>query len=249
VARTPRGELVFGRNATLEAARAGRVGRVLVARGLDPDPRLEELARLAPVELVAPAELAVLVRGVHQGVVAELKPRSFLTLRELLEVSPDLLVALDGVEDPQNLGAILRSAEAAGAGGVILPERRSAPLSPAAVKASSGASEHLRLCRVPGLAGTLPELKRAGIWCAALDARGELLPWEFDLTQPVCLVVGGEGSGLHRLVRERCDVRLRLPMAGRLSSLNASAAAAALLYETTRQRQASARRGAERPRP
>jgi 23S rRNA (guanosine2251-2'-O)-methyltransferase len=229
-------DLVYGRNAALEAARAGRVRRTLIARGLDADPRLAELARLAPVELVAPERVAALARGVHQGVVAELKPRTFLTLRQLLESSPDLLVALDGIEDPQNLGAILRSAEAAGAGGVILPERRSAPLSSAAVKASSGASEHLRLCRVPGVAGALQELRRAALWCVALDTEGELLPWEFDLTQPVCLVVGGEGRGLHRLVRERCDVRLRLPMLGKVRSLNASAAAAALLYETSRQR-------------
>ncbi|MBO0687911.1 MAG: 23S rRNA (guanosine(2251)-2'-O)-methyltransferase RlmB, partial [Candidatus Dormibacteraeota bacterium] len=100
----------------------------------------------------------------------------------------------------------------------------------------SGASEHLRICRVAGLASTVSELKRAGIWCAALDPRGERLPWEFDLRERVCLVVGGEGGGVHRLVRERCDARLRLPMAGRVASLNASAAAAALLYEVARQR-------------
>ena len=136
----------------------------------------------------------------------------------------------------RNLGAILRSAEAAAAEGVILPERRSAPLSPAAVKASSGASELLPLCRVPGLASAISEVKRGGLWCCALDMRGELAPWEFDLTQPVCLVVGGEGQGVGRLVRERCDVSLRLPMRGKVGSLNASAAAAALLYEVLRQR-------------
>lgn len=232
----PAEETVYGRNAVLEAARAGRVIRALVAEGLGPDARLSELARLAPVETVPPSRVAALARGAHQGVVAFLRPRTFLTLRQLLETDPDLLVALDGVEDPQNLGAILRSAEAAGAGGVILPERRTAPLSPAAVKASSGASEHLRLSRVPGLASVVSELKRSGIWCAALDPAGELAAWEFDLTQPVCLVVGGEGGGVHRLVRERCDVRLRLPMAGRVASLNAAAAATALLYEVTRQR-------------
>jgi 23S rRNA (guanosine2251-2'-O)-methyltransferase len=240
-------DLVYGRNAVLEAARAGRVKRVLIAHGLDPDPRLSELARLAPVEWVAAERVSALAQGAHQGVVAELKRRDFLTLKELLATGPDLLVALDGVEDPQNLGAILRSAEAAAAGGVILPERRTAPLSAAAVKASSGASEHLRLCRVPGLAAAVSELKRAGIWCAALDSTGELLAWEFDLTVPVCLVVGGEGVGVHRLVRERCDVRLRLPMLGRVASLNASAAAAAILYEVTRQRTVSARRSVATP--
>lgn len=229
---------MYGRNAALEAARAGRVKRALIAEGLDPDARLAELARLAPVERVPAARLGALARGVHQGVVAELKPRAFLTLRQLIETEPSLLVALDGVEDPQNLGAILRSAEAAGAGGVILPERRSAPLSPAAAKASAGAIEHLRLCQVAGLAGVIPEIKKAGLWVVALDPDGELAAWEFDFTQPVCVVVGGEGQGVGRLVGERSDAKVRLPMKGRVASLNASAAAAALLYEVTRQREA-----------
>jgi 23S rRNA (guanosine2251-2'-O)-methyltransferase len=233
-----RAELIYGRNAVLEAARAGRVRRVLLAEGLGPDPRLAELRRVAAVEEVPPARIAALAQGAHQGVVAELAPRTFLTLRQLLDERPSLLVALDGIEDPQNLGAILRSAEAFGVEGVVLPEHRTAPLSGAAVKASSGASEHLRLCRVPGLPSAVAEVRRADLWCVALDPRGELLPWEFDLTQRVCLVVGGEGRGVHRLVRERCDVRLRLPVAGHVATLNASAAAAALLYEVARQRAA-----------
>jgi 23S rRNA (guanosine2251-2'-O)-methyltransferase len=229
--------VVYGRNAVLEAARAGHVLRALVAVGAD-DPRLAELRRLTSVQEVPVERVAALAEGAHQGVVAELKPRRFVPLRELLAARPTLLVALDGIEDPQNLGAVLRSAEAAGAEGVILPERRSAPLSGAAVKASSGASEHLRLCRVAGLPSAISEVKRSGLWCVALDPHGELLAWEFDLRQPVCVVVGGEGAGVHRLVRERCDARLRLPMAGRVASLNASAAAAALLYEVARQRSA-----------
>lgn len=235
-ARARRNELVYGRNAVLEAARAGRVVRVLISNCLDPDPRVDEIRTLAPVQVVTPERVGALAQGAHQGVVAELRPRRWLTLKELLAFGPALLVALDGVLDPQNLGAILRSAEAAGADGVILPERRVAPLTGAAVKASSGASEHLRLCRVSGLASAVADLKRAGIWCAALDPHGELIAWEFDLRRPVCLVVGAEGAGVHRLVRERCDVRLRLPMLGRVASLNASAAAAALLYEVARQR-------------
>ena len=218
-------DVVYGRNAVLEAARAGRLVRALVAEGVGHDPRLDELARLVPVERVPPQRLEELARG-----------RRFLTLRELLAPGPTLLVALDSILDPQNLGAILRSAEAAGSDGVILPERRSAPLSPAAVKASSGASELLRLCRVPGLPSAISEVKRAGLWCCALDNDGELLPWEFDLAQPLCLVVGSEGQGVGRLVKERCDASLRLPMRGTVESLNASAAAAALLYEVVRQR-------------
>lgn len=230
-------DVIYGRNAVLEAARANRVRRLLLAPGLGADPRLDELKALVPDVIEIPAERPeILTGGVHQGVAAELKPRRTWTLKELLEEQPTLLVALDAVQDPQNLGAILRSAEAAGADGVVLPERRTAPLSSAAVKASSGASELLRIARVSGLPSTLSDLKRAGIWCVALDPNGDQAPWEFDLTQPICLVVGGEGPGLHRLVRERCDVRLRLPMVGRVESLNASAAAAALLYEVIRQR-------------
>jgi 23S rRNA (guanosine2251-2'-O)-methyltransferase len=228
--------LIHGRNAVLEAARAGRVVRVLQASGLGHDPRLDELRKLATVEVVPAERLDVLAPGVHQGVAAELKPRREWTLKELLDTNPTLLVALDSIMDPQNLGAILRSAEVAGADGAIVPEHRGAPLSAAAVKASSGASELLPIAKVSGVPSAIAEVKRAGVWCAALDVRGDTWPWEFDLTQRVCVVVGGEGQGVHRLVLERCDVRLRLPSKGRVASYNASAAAAALLYEVMRQR-------------
>src|SRR5579859_338215 len=228
--------VIHGRNAVLEAARAGRVLRAYQASGLGHDPRLDELARIAPVEHVPPDRLDAIAPGVNQGVAAELKPRPEWTLRDLLATEPSLLVALDSIMDPQNLGAIIRSAEVAGADGAIIPEHRSAPLSAAAVKASSGASELMPIARVSGMTSAVAEVKRAGIWCAALDVRGDTWPWDFDLIQPVCIVVGGEGTGVHRLVLERCDVRLRLPMRGKVASLNASAAAAALLYEVTRQR-------------
>ena len=228
--------LIHGRNAVLEAARAGRVVRVLQAAGLGHDPRLDELRVLAKVEMVPAEQLDAIARGVHQGVAAELKPRRDWTLRELLDTQPALLVALDSIMDPQNLGAILRSAEVAGAQGAILPEHRSAPLSPAAVKASSGASELMAIARVSGMPSAIADVKRSGLWCVALDVRGDTWPWDFDLTQRVCLVVGGEGQGVHRLVLERCDVRLLLPARGRVGSYNASAAAAALLYEVMRQR-------------
>jgi 23S rRNA (guanosine2251-2'-O)-methyltransferase len=233
--------VIHGRNAVLEAARAGRVVRVYQATGLGHDPRLDELATLARIELVPAERLDALAPGVHQGVAAELKPRHDWSLKELLASSPSLLVALDGIMDPQNLGAILRSAEVAGSDGAVIPEHRSAPLSGAAVKASSGASELIKIAHVSGMPSAIADIKRSGIWCVALDPRGEMLPWEFDLTQRVCIVVGGEGEGVHRLVRERCDVRVRLPVAGHVASFNASAAAAALLYEVTRQRAMAAR--------
>ena len=223
----------------LEAARAGRVAKVYQAAGLGHDPRLDELARLAKVEVVPAARLDAMAPGVNQGVAAELKPRREWTLRQLLDARPSLLVALDSIMDPQNLGAILRSAEVAGADGAIIPEHRSAPLSPAAVKASSGASELLPVARVSGLPSAIVEVKRAGIWCVALDPRGELNAWDFDFKQPACVVVGSEGAGVQRLVKERCDARVRLPVGGRVASFNASAAAAALLYEVMRQRASS----------
>jgi 23S rRNA (guanosine2251-2'-O)-methyltransferase len=228
--------LIYGRNAVLEAARAGRVVRVMLATGLGHDPRLVELARLARIETVPAERLDALAPGVNQGVAAELKPRREWSLKDLLDTDPSLLIALDSIMDPQNLGAILRSAEVVGANGAILPMHRSAPLSPAAVKASSGASELMPIALVSGMPSAVAEVKRAGIWCAALDVRGDTWPWDFDLTQNVCVVVGGEGQGVHRLVLERCDVRLRLPVRGRVASFNASAAAAALLYEVARQR-------------
>ena len=231
--------LIHGRNAVLEAARAGRVLRIYQAAGLGHDPRLDELARLAKVEVVPPARLDAMAPGVNQGVAAEVKPRREWTLKHLLDTRPTLLVALDSIMDPQNLGAILRSAEVAGAQGAIVPEHRSAPLSAVAVKASSGASELLPIVRVAGLPSAVVEVKRAGVWCVALDPRGELPAWDFDFKQPVCVVVGSEGSGVQRLVKERCDARVRLPVLGRVASLNASAAAAALLYEVMRQRTAS----------
>ena len=230
--------MIFGRNAVLEAARAGRVLKVYQAAGLGHDPRLDELARLAKIEVVPPARLDAMAPGVNQGVAAELKPRREWTLKQLLDTRPTLLVALDSIMDPQNLGAILRSAEVAGAQGAIIPEHRSAPLSAAAVKASSGASELLPIARIAGLPSAIVEVKRAGVWCVALDPRGELPAWDFDFKQPVCVVVGSEGSGVQRLVKERCDARVRLPVLGRVASLNASAAAAALLYEVMRQRAA-----------
>ncbi len=228
--------LIHGRNAVLEAARAGRVLKVYQASGLGHDPRLVEIASLATVEVVAPARLDALAPGTNQGVAAELKPRREWTLKALLDRQPTLLVALDSILDPQNLGAILRSAEVVGSDGAIVPEHRSAPISPAAVKASSGATELLPIARVSGMPSAIAELKRSGIWCVALDPRGEIAPWEFDFKQRVCLVVGGEGIGVHRLVKERCDARVRLPAAGHVASFNASAAAAALLYEVRRQR-------------
>lgn len=152
-----------------------------------------------------------------------------------------LLLALDGVEDPQNLGALLRVADGAGVDGVVLTERRSAPLSPVAVKASAGAAEHLRIARVVNLVRALEELKRQNLWIIGLDERGTADYDQFDLTGDCVIVLGREGAGLHDLVRRTCDHLLRIPMAGGVSSLNVSAAGAVVLYEAFRQRRNAAR--------
>jgi len=176
----------------------------------------------------------------HQGVVAVVRERSFLSIEDLMTEPADghahLLLALDGVEDPQNLGALLRSADGAGVDGVLLPERRSAPLSAVAVKTSAGAAEHLRIARVVNLVRALEKLKKQNIWCVGLDERGTLSYDEYDWTAPTVVVLGREGEGLHELVRKTCDHLLRIPMAGGVSSLNVSAAGAVVLYEAARQR-------------
>jgi 23S rRNA (guanosine2251-2'-O)-methyltransferase len=182
----------------------------------------------------------------HQGVVAMVRAQEFLAIEDLFEPPGSnsgarLLLALDGIEDPQNLGALLRVADGAGVDGVVLTERRSAPLSPAAVKASAGAAEHLRMARVVNLVRALEDLKRQNLWIIGLDERGTSDYDQFDLTGNCVLVLGREGAGLHDLVRRTCDHLLRIPMAGGVSSLNVSAAGAVVLYEAFRQRRAAAR--------
>ncbi|MGC2499901.1 MAG: 23S rRNA (guanosine(2251)-2'-O)-methyltransferase RlmB, partial [Acidobacteriaceae bacterium] len=180
----------------------------------------------------------------HQGVVAIVRERDFLDLEDLLTVpgdspEPRLVLALDGVEDPQNLGALLRTAEGAGVDGVLLTERRSAPLSAVAVKASAGAAEHLRLARVVNLVRALETLKEHNLWIVGLDERGDRDYDRFDFTSNTVIVLGREGAGLHDLVRRTCDHLLRIPMAGHVDSLNVSAAGAVVLFEAARQRRAT----------
>jgi 23S rRNA (guanosine2251-2'-O)-methyltransferase len=182
----------------------------------------------------------------HQGVVAVVRPQELVTLEDLYEPlsnqysAPRLLLALDGVEDPQNLGALLRVADGAGVDGIVLTERRSAPLSPVTIKASAGAAEHLRIARVVNLVRALEELKRRNLWLIGLDERGPTDYDQFDFTGDCILVLGREGAGLHDLVRRTCDHLLRIPMAGGVSSLNVSTAGAVVLYEAARQRRAKA---------
>jgi 23S rRNA (guanosine2251-2'-O)-methyltransferase len=252
-------EVLYGVHSVEEALKAGRrsFDHVIVARERD-DLRLDRLVgalRKAGVRVRTESreQLTLVAKNpAHQGIVALVRPQEFLTIEDLF--TPDahtantgtgrLLLALDGVEDPQNLGALLRVADGAGVDGVILTERRSAPLSPVAIKASAGASEHLRIARVVNLVRALEELKERNIWAIGLDERGTSDYDQFDYSGDCVLVLGREGAGLHELVRKTCDHLLRIPMAGGVSSLNVSAAGAVVLYEAFRQRRAAAKSGA-----
>ena len=236
--------LIFGIRPAMEALQAGRVTELAVSvrrrRGVD---ELRELAARRRVRLrrVEPSELDRLAAGaVHQGVAATVRPQAACAVADLIAVrTPPLIVVLDGVEDPGNLGAIARTVDAAGGSGLIVPERRSAPISAAAVRASAGALVHVGVAPVVNLARAIEELKEAGVWTIGLDAAADRSLYDLDLRPPSAFVVGGEGRGLHRLVRERCDWRAALPMRGRVASLNASVAAGAALFEALRQRSAA----------
>src|SRR6185312_11735919 len=244
-------EVLYGVHPVAEALKAGRrrFDHVLVAAERH-DERLARLVsecRQAGVRVKQEKrEHLTQLAGTagHQGVVAVVRPKELLTIEDLFEGSgashERLLLALDGVEDPQNLGALLRVADGAGVDGVIVTERRSAPLSPVAMKASAGAVEHLRIARVVNLVRALEELKEQNIWVIGLDERGETDYDRFDLTGNCVLVLGREGAGLHDLVKRTCDHLLRIPMAGGVSSLNVSAAGAVVLYEAFRQRRRAA---------
>ncbi|MXY25373.1 MAG: 23S rRNA (guanosine(2251)-2'-O)-methyltransferase RlmB [Acidobacteria bacterium] len=233
--------VIYGLNPVLEALRGGHVTALTVSRRRQG--RLDELLRLAErgrveVRRAEPDELNRLASGgVHQGVVATIRPPEPRAVRDLVEGgAPALIVVLDGIEDPHNLGAIARTAEAAGASGLVVPTRRAAPLTAAAVKASAGALAHLPVAPVVNVARALAELRSAGVWTVGLDAEAPRTIYEIDLRVPVALVVGGEGRGLRHLVREGCDWLAALPLAGRLDSLNASVAAGIALFEAVRQR-------------
>ena len=237
--------LICGINPVLEALTAGtrHFDRLLVVKGLR-SRRLSDAIRRAtrlgiPLRFEMRETLDRMAGGVpHQGVIAVVSAKPLLSLEQLLETSrsPALLVALDGVEDPRNLGAILRSAEAAGADGVLLPERHSAGLSETVDRTSAGALEHVQVARVGNLVQALKTLKERGIWVVGFDAGGRERWDAVDMKQPVCLVLGGEGRGIRRLVREHCDHLVSIPHFGHVSSLNVSVAAGIALYEAVRQR-------------
>jgi 23S rRNA (guanosine2251-2'-O)-methyltransferase len=243
-------DILYGRNPVLEALRAGRGARKLVvAEGVGAEPRLREILGLAaerdiPVEESSRRRLDDIAHTEHhQGIAGYFHGRVELTLDDLLDraLTPQLVVVLDGIQDPQNLGAITRSADAVGADGIVLPRHRAAGVTAAAVKASAGATEHMAVVTVTNIVQALERMQAAGLWVVGLAADGETRYDRFDFTVPVAVVVGAEGEGMRALTRRHCDVVVSLPLAGRVSSLNAGAAAAVLLYEVARQRGFAAR--------
>ncbi len=240
-------ELIEGRNAVIEALRAGRaIDKIYIAKG-EVDQTLGHIASKARAQGVVVVEtdrrkLDMMSKThAHQGVVALCAVKDYCTVEDLLQLAeekgePPFLVMCDEISDPHNLGAIIRTAECVGAHGVIIPKRRSAGLTAVVDKASAGAAEHLPIARVPNLSAAIETLKKAGVWVYGAAAEGASPMWKTDLTGSICIVIGSEGDGISRLVREHCDVLVSIPMKGEISSLNASAAAAVLLYEALRQR-------------
>jgi 23S rRNA (guanosine2251-2'-O)-methyltransferase len=235
---------LMGIHAVEEALRAGRpLERIVIARGRHGD-RMEEIVQLArtrdvPVRFEDRQQLDRLSNTrEHQGVIALGAAKSVLSLEEILAAKSEsgMLVLLDGVEDPQNLGAIVRTSLAAGAAAVVIPERRAAGLTEAVSRASAGALEHLPVARVKNLVRAMEEMKQAGYWLIGLDERAEKNYTDADFKGPVGIVLGSEGEGLHELTRKRCDFLVSIPTTGPVRSLNVSVAAGVVLFEAVRQR-------------
>lgn len=239
--------IIEGRNAVIEALRAGApIDKVYIAKG-ETDSALGHIASKARAAGIAVVDCdrrkldGMSVTHSHQGVIAVAAVREYASVEEILQAARDkgeapLLVVCDELSDPHNLGAVIRTAYCAGAHGVIIPKRRSAGLTAVVAKTSAGAVSHLPVARVANLTACLKELKEQGVWVYGTAADARQTMYQADLRGPAAIVIGSEGEGMSRLVRETCDVLLSIPMKGELNSLNASASAAILLYEAVRQR-------------
>ena len=239
--------IIEGRNAVIEALRAGEtIDKIYLQKG-ETDKTLGHIASKARAAGVVVVEAdrrkldAMSRTHAHQGVIALAAVREYVSVESILDAARErgenpLLVVCDEISDPHNLGAIIRTAECAGAHGVIVPKRRSAGLTAVVAKTSAGAVSYLPVARVPNIAALLADLKKGGIWVFGAAAEGSVSLYDADLAGPAAIVIGSEGDGMTRLVRESCDFLVSIPMKGRISSLNASAAAAVLLYEALRQR-------------
>jgi len=239
-------DMVAGRNAVMEALKGSRsVNKLMIANG-SIEGSIKEIIAVAKekgvnIQYWDRSKLDSIARGIrHQGVLAQVAPVQYAELEDILQVAkdrnePPFIVLLDELEDPHNLGAILRTADAAGVHGVLIPKHRSCPLSATVAKTSAGAVEHVPVARVGNLVQTIKKLKQEGLWVAAADMDGKDY-YDTDLTGPLLLIIGSEGQGVGRLVKEQCDFVVRIPMVGKINSLNASVAGSILMYEAMKQR-------------
>ena len=239
-------DMVAGRNAVMEALKGNRsVNKILVANGSN-EGSIKEIIALAKekgvnIMYMERSKIDSMARGIrHQGVLAQVAPVQYVELEDILNIArekkePPFILLLDELEDPHNLGALLRTADAAGVHGVLIPKRRSVPLSATVAKTSAGAVEYVPVARIGNMVQTIRRLKDEGLWVAAADMDGTDY-YEADMTGPLLLIVGSEGHGVGRLVKEQCDFVVRIPMMGKINSLNASVAGSILMYEAMKQR-------------
>jgi 23S rRNA (guanosine2251-2'-O)-methyltransferase len=245
-------EFIGGRHSVIEALRSGRpIHKIWIAEGVQKGPlqAIFDAAKQAGIiiQQTDKRKCDELAQGIqHQGVVAQVAAYSYAEVDDLFNIAQargedPFFIILDEIEDPHNLGSIIRTAECAGAHGVIIPKRRAVGLTATVSKISAGAAEHVAVARVTNLAQTIDELKKRGVWVAASDVNRAQDVYSSDLRIPIAIVIGNEGKGVGRLIKERCDFIVKLPMQGRINSLNASVAAALLMYEVVRQRGAEKR--------
>lgn len=238
---------VEGRNPVIEAIKSNReIDKILIAKGSEQG-SIQKIIGMAKekrivIQYVEKAKLdAMSETKSHQGVIALVTPYSYKTVDDIIRTAEDknedpFIIILDEIEDPHNLGAIIRTAECAGAHGVIIPKRRAVGLTPVVIKSSAGAVEYMNIAKVSNIASTIEELKERGVWIYGADMDGEQDYFNKDLSGPIAIVVGSEGKGIGRLVKEKCDFLVKIPMNGKISSLNASVAASVMMYEVLRQR-------------
>ncbi|WP_084786904.1 23S rRNA (guanosine(2251)-2'-O)-methyltransferase RlmB [Bacillus tuaregi] len=239
-------DYIMGKNPVIEALKSERdINKILIAEGSQRG-QMQQVTSMAKeqnvlVQFVPKKKLDSLVEGNHQGVLAQVAAYQYAEINDLFSNAEKrnetpFFMLLDEIEDPHNLGSIMRTADATGAHGIIIPKRRAVGLTATVAKASTGAIEHIPVVRVTNMARTIDELKERGIWIVGTDAKGKEDYRQFDGTMPLGLVIGSEGKGMGRLVRDKCDFLIKLPMAGKVTSLNASVAAALLMYEVYRKR-------------
>lgn len=239
-------DYIMGKNPVIEALKSGRdINKVLIAEGSQGG-QMQQVIGLAKaanvfLQFVPKKKLDQMVEGNHQGVIAQVAAYQYAEIDDLFRAASErkeapFFLLLDEIEDPHNLGSIMRTADAVGAHGIIIPKRRAVGLTATVAKASTGAIEHIPVARVTNMARTIDELKEKGVWIAGTDAKGSEDYRQFDGTIPLGLVIGSEGKGMGRLIKDKCDFLIHLPMSGHVTSLNASVAAALLMYEVYRKR-------------